>query len=32
MMVTMHGKMDEQFLVQEGRVLKGLNRGGRCYG
>jgi len=41
MMVTMHGMMDEQFLVglgqkvhrgQEGRVLKGLNPGGRCYG
>ena len=41
MMVTMHGMMDEQFLVglaqkvhrgQEGRILKGLNPGGRCYG
>ncbi len=41
MMVTMHGMMDEQFLIglgqkvhrgQEGRVLKGLNPGGRCYG
>jgi site-specific DNA recombinase len=41
MMVTMHGMMDEQFLVglgqkvhrgQEGRVIKGLNPGGRCYG
>jgi hypothetical protein len=37
----MHGMMDEQFLVglankvhlgQEGRVLKGLNRGGKCFG
>ncbi len=41
MMVTWHGMMDEQSLVglgqkvhrgQEGRVLKGLNPGGRCYG
>jgi len=40
MLVTMHGMMDEQFLVglsqkvhpgQEGRVLKGLNPGSRCY-
>jgi site-specific DNA recombinase len=40
-LVTLHGMMDEQFLVgladkvhrgQEGRVLKGMNPGGRCYG
>jgi site-specific DNA recombinase len=40
-LVTLHGMMDEQFLVgladkvhrgQEGRVLKGLNPGGKCYG
>jgi site-specific DNA recombinase len=40
-LLTLHGMMDEQFLVgladkvhrgQEGRVLKGLNPGGRCYG
>ena len=40
-MVTINGMMDEQYLVglgdkvrrgQEGRVLKGLNPGGRCYG
>jgi site-specific DNA recombinase len=40
-LVTIHGMMDEQFLVgladkvhrgQEGRVLKGLNPGGRCFG
>jgi site-specific DNA recombinase len=40
-LVTIHGMMDEQFLVgladkvhrgQEGRVLKGLNPGGKCFG
>jgi site-specific DNA recombinase len=40
-LLTIHGMMDEQFLVgladkvhrgQEGRVLKGLNPGGKCYG
>jgi site-specific DNA recombinase len=40
-LVTINGMMDEQYLVglgdkvrrgQEGRVLKGLNPGGRCYG
>ena len=40
-LVTLHGMMDEQFLVgladkvhrgQEGRVLKGLHPGGKCYG
>ena len=40
-LVTIHGMMDEQFLVgladkvhrgQEGRVLKGLNPGGKLYG
>jgi len=40
-LVTLHGMMDEQLLVglaekvhrgQEGRVLKGLNPGGKCYG
>jgi site-specific DNA recombinase len=40
-LVTINGMMDEQFLVgladkvhrgQEGRVLDGLNPGGRCYG
>jgi len=40
-LVTLHGMMDEQFLVgladkvhrgQEGRVLNGMNPGGRCYG
>ncbi len=40
-LLTLHGMMDEQFLVglaekvhrgQEGRVLKGLHPGGRCYG
>ena len=41
MLLTMHGMVDEQFLVghrqkvhrgQEGRVLQGLNPGGRCFG
>ena len=40
-LLTLHGMVDEQFLVglrqkvhrgQEGRVLQGLNPGGRCYG
>jgi site-specific DNA recombinase len=40
-LLALHGMMDEQFLVgladkvhrgQEGRVLKGLQPGGRCYG
>jgi site-specific DNA recombinase len=40
-LVTIHGMIDEQFLVgladkvhrgQEGRVLKGLNPGGKCFG
>jgi DNA invertase Pin-like site-specific DNA recombinase len=40
-LVALHGMMDEEFLVgladkvhrgQEGRVLKGMNPGGRCYG
>jgi DNA invertase Pin-like site-specific DNA recombinase len=40
-LLTLHGMMDEQFLVgladkvhrgQEGRTLKGLLAGGRCYG
>ncbi|MDT8067259.1 MAG: recombinase family protein [Terriglobia bacterium] len=40
-LLTLHGMMDEQFLVgladkvhrgQEGRVLKGLVSGGRCFG
>jgi site-specific DNA recombinase len=40
-LLTLHGMMDEQFLVsladkvhrgQEGRALQGLNVGGRCYG
>jgi site-specific DNA recombinase len=40
-LLTLDGMVDEQFLValadkvhrgQEGRVLKGLNPGGRCYG
>ena len=40
-LLTLHGMMDEQYLVgladkvhrgQEGRVLKGLIPGGRCYG
>lgn len=40
-LLTLHGMMDEQFLVslgekvhrgQEGRALKGLHPGGRCYG
>ena len=40
-LLTLHGMMDEQFLVgladkvkrgQEGRVLKGLHPGGRCFG
>jgi site-specific DNA recombinase len=40
-LLTIHGMMDEQYLVglrqkvhrgQEGRVLKGFNPGGRCYG
>ena len=40
-LLTFHGMMDEQMLVgladkvhrgQEGRVLKGLNPGGKCYG
>lgn len=41
MLAAMHGVVDEQFLIglrdkvhrgQEGRVLKGMNPGGRCYG
>jgi site-specific DNA recombinase len=40
-LLTVHGMMDEQYLVglrqkvhrgQEGRVLQGFNPGGRCYG
>jgi DNA invertase Pin-like site-specific DNA recombinase len=40
-LMTLHGMIDEQFLVgladkvrrgQEGRVLKGFNPGGKCYG
>ena len=40
-LVTLNGMIDEQFLVgladkvhrgQEGRVLKGMNPGGKCYG
>jgi site-specific DNA recombinase len=40
-LLTLHGMMDEQFLVgladkvhrgQEGRVLKGLQPGGKCFG
>ncbi len=40
-LLTLHGMMDEQFLVslgekvhrgQEGRALKGLQPGGKCYG
>ena len=40
-LLTLHGMMDEQYLVglagkvhrgQQGRVLKGLHPGGRCYG
>jgi site-specific DNA recombinase len=40
-LLTLHGMMDEQFLVgladkvhrgQEGRILKGLVAGGRCFG
>ena len=41
MLAAMHGVVDEQFLIglrdkvhrgQEGRVLQGMNPGGRCYG
>jgi hypothetical protein len=40
-LLTLHGMMDEQFLVslgekvhrgQEGRALKGMQPGGRCFG
>ena len=40
-LLTLHGMMDEQFLIglaekvhrgQEGQVRKGLQAGGRCYG